>query len=102
MVETYQKQVGYFGDYLICEEHKKISLEESKDYIDYLIENGKSLWIINTALAVVCKVPGANIHDYKHSRRTNSKIERGNTETYIIFITCMALIASVLWKVEKN
>lgn len=83
-METYQQQVGYFGDYLIREGHKKISLEESKDYIqdyiDHLIEDGKSPWTINTALAAVCKATGANIHDYKHPRRTISKIERGNSE----------------------
>ena len=45
-MEAYQNQVGYFADYLIENGHKKISLEESKDYIqeyiDHLTEEGKS------------------------------------------------------------
>lgn len=79
-METYQNQVGYFADYLIEHGHRKISLEESKDYIqeyiDHLSEEGKSPWTINTALSAICKSTGAYIHDYTHPERTVSNIQR--------------------------
>mgnify|MGYP002552377560 CR=1 FL=1 len=83
-MKTYQQQVGYFGDYLIKEGHKKIGLEESKDYIqeyiNHMVSEEKSPWTINTALASICKATGANIHDYEHPSRSISKIDRGNAE----------------------
>ena len=83
-MKTYQQQVGYFGDYLIQNGLKKISIEESREYIqeyiDYLEQDGKSPWTINTALAAVCKATGASIRDYDHPKRTISHIERGNCE----------------------
>ena len=79
---TYQQQVSYFGDYLIKEGHKKISVEESRDYIqeyiDHLADEGKSSWTINTALAAICKATGAYMKDFDHPERTISKIERGS------------------------
>lgn len=83
-MQTYQQQAGAFGDYLIAEGHKKISVEESRDYIqpyiDHLQEKGLSPWSINTALAAVCKATGANIREYDHPQRTISHIRRGNAE----------------------
>lgn len=83
-MKTYQQQVGYFGEWLVKEGHKKISLEQSKDYIqeyiDHLKDNGKSPWTINTALSAICKATGAAVHDYDHPKRTISKIERGNRD----------------------
>ena len=80
-MKTYQQQVSYFGDYLIKEGHKKISVAESREYIqeyiDHLVAEGKSPWTINTALAAVCKATGAYMRDYNHPQRTISKIERG-------------------------
>lgn len=82
-MKTYQQQVGYFGDWLVSEGHKKISLEESKEYIqeyiNHLTEEGKSPWTINTALAAICKSTNACIHDYTHPKRSVSRIERGNS-----------------------
>lgn len=83
-MKTYQQQVGYFGDWLIAEGHKKINLEDSKDYIQdyihYLEEDGKSPYSINTALAAICKATGACQHDYTHPPRTIANIERGSGE----------------------
>ena len=83
-MKTYQAQVEYFGDYLIAQGHKKISVEDSKgyiqDYIDHLQAEGKSPWTISTALAAVCKATGAIAHDYKHPPRTVSHIERGTLD----------------------
>lgn len=78
---TYQQQVGYFGDWLIQNGHKKISIEESREYIqeyvDHLEHDGKSPWTINTALAAVCKATGTSMRDFDHPTRTISHIERG-------------------------
>lgn len=78
---TYQQQAGYFGDYLIAQGYRKITVEESKDYIqeyiDHLQEQGKSPYTIATALAAVCKATGAIAHDYNHPSRSVSHIERG-------------------------
>lgn len=83
-MKTYQQQVGYFGDWLIQGGHKKISLEESKDYIqqyiDHLEADGKSPYSINTALASICKATGASQHDYTHPPRTIANIKRGSGE----------------------
>lgn len=83
-MKTYQQQVGYFGEYLISQGLKKISIEESQEYIqeyiNYLIEQNKSPWTINTALAAICKATGAYQHDYSHPSRSISHIDRGNHE----------------------
>lgn len=83
-MKTYQQQVGYFGEYLISQGLKKITLEESKEhiqeYIDHLTEQGKSPWTINTALSAICKATGAYQHDYSHPSRSISHIARGNHE----------------------
>lgn len=81
-MHTYQQQVSYFGDYLIENGYKKISLEQSKEliqeYIDHLHSSGKSPWTINLALSAICKATSANIRDYNHPKRTISQIKRGN------------------------
>lgn len=81
-MKTYQQQVGYYGDWLVKQGLKKISIEQSKDYIqeyiDHLKEDGKSPWTINTALAAICKATGATMHEFKHPTRTISQISRGN------------------------
>lgn len=83
-MKTYQQQVGYYGDFLIKNGHKNITLEESKQYIqsylDFLQNNHYSPWSINTALAAICKATGLRQKDFSHPTRTISKIERGNTE----------------------
>ena len=83
-MKTYQQQVGYYGDWLVKQGLKKITLEQSKDYIqeyiDHLKEEGKSPWTINTALSAICKSTGASIHDYDHPKRTVSRIQRGNND----------------------
>lgn len=83
-MKTYQQQTSYFGDFLLKQGLKKISIEESKeyiqDYVNYLVEKGQSPWSINTALSAICKATGASIKDYEHPKRTISKIERGNIQ----------------------
>lgn len=83
-MRTYQQQVGYFGDYLLQHGCKKISLEESRNYIqeylDRLQERGQSPWSINTALSAICKATGASAHDYDHPKRTIAKLSRGSCE----------------------
>ncbi len=81
---AYQQQTGYFGDWLIENGHKKISLEESREYIqeyiDHLEEQGKSAWTINLALAAICKATDAHMRDYHHPSRKVADVQRGKGE----------------------
>lgn len=83
-MNTYQQQLGYFGDWLIENGHKKISVEESKEYIqeylDHLVSKGQSAWSINTALSAICKATDAHMRDYDKPARRVSEIERGKGE----------------------
>lgn len=78
---NYQKEVGYFGDWLIKQGHKRISVEESREYIqpyiDYCVEQKLSPYTINKRLSAICKATHADIQDYNHPERSVAKIERG-------------------------
>jgi len=79
---TYQREVGKFGDWLIDNGYRKISIEQAtehiQDYIDYQAERGLSAWSVNTSLSAVCKATHTNVYDYERPKRTISHIERGN------------------------
>lgn len=80
-MENYQKEVGYFGDWLIKQGHKRISIEDSKayiqPYIDYCVEQKLSPYTINKRLSAICKATHADIQDYNHPERSVAKITRG-------------------------
>lgn len=80
-MENYQKEVGRFGDWLIKQGHKRISIEDSKayiqPYIDYCVEQKLSPYTINKRLSAICKATHADIQDYSHPERSIAKIERG-------------------------
>lgn len=82
-MENYQKEVGYFGDWLIKNGHKTISIEESaryiQPYIDSCVEKNLSSYTINKRLAAICKATHAHIQDYSHPKRCVSIITRGVT-----------------------
>lgn len=80
-METYQKEVSRFGGWLIENGHKKITLQQAKDYIqpyiDYQISRGLSSYSINTSLSAICKATHANIYDYERPQRSIANISRG-------------------------
>lgn len=80
-MENYQKEVGYFGDWLIKQGHKRISIEESREYIqpyiDYCVEQKLSPYKINKRLSAICKATHYDIQDYNHPERSVARITRG-------------------------
>ena len=78
---NYQKDVGYFGDWLIKNGHKRISVAESRtyiqEYINTCIEKELSPYTINKRLAAICKATHADIQDYEHPKRSIARLERG-------------------------
>lgn len=80
-MENYQKEIGYFRDWLISNGYKKISIEESakyiQPYIDHCVEKGLSPYTINKRLSAICKATHRDIQDYSHPKRSVAKITRG-------------------------
>ena len=80
-MRTYQQQVGYFGDWLIEQGLKRISIEESKvhiqEYIDHLTDKGYSAWTVRTAASAICKATGEKTKDYTLPTRSVADVKRG-------------------------
>ena len=80
-MENYQKEVGYFGDWLIENGHKYATIEESsayiQGYIDYCVEKELSPYTINKRLSAICKATHCDIQDFHHPKRSIANIKRG-------------------------
>jgi integrase len=80
-MSTYQKEVSRFGDWLISNGNKKITLEQAKSfiqpYVNYQISRGLTPDSINTTLAAICKATHTNIYDYDKPQRSVANIVRG-------------------------
>lgn len=80
-MKTYQKNINQFANYLEMSGHKKISIEESKKYIqpyiDYLMSKNLTSATIHNYLAAACKATGAYLFDYEHPSRSVAKITKG-------------------------
>lgn len=81
--DVYSRQVGYFADWIAEEKGlKKISIDESKQYIQEYIEHLErdkemSAWSINLALSAICKATHEYMIDYEHPKRSIANLKRG-------------------------
>lgn len=83
--QNYKKHCRLFCQYLSDRGLKKITLEESRnyiqDYVKYLDnEKGWSPYSINLALAACVKATHSHMVDFNHPRRSISRISRGTKE----------------------
>lgn len=80
-METYQREVSKFADWLNNQGKGKITIEQAKDeiqpYMDSLKERGLSASSIHTALAACCKATHSYMRDYDVPERKLSEMTRG-------------------------
>lgn len=81
-METYQKQVAYFADYVA--EHtgtERTSMEDAEQYIQPFInaqaKKGLSPCTINTRLSAITKATGLYNKDFEHPERHYAECRRG-------------------------
>lgn len=107
----YQKKVEKFAEYLTSIGKKKITIEESKDYIqnyiNYLKDEKKlAPTSIHTELAAICKATHTNMLDYEHPRRSIAEITKGTKLLELENITnpntLETLIANGLLGLRRN
>ena len=81
-MEVYQKQIGYFADYVTEQTGTdRTSIEDAKQYIQPFInaqdEKGLSPYTINTRLSAITKSMGLYNKDFEHPSRHYADCRRG-------------------------
>lgn len=83
-METYQREVSKFADWLNSHDKGKITIEQAKDeiqsYMDSLKERGLSASSIHTALAACCKATHTYMRDFDIPERKLADMKRGKHE----------------------
>lgn len=83
-METYQREVSKFADWLNSHGKSKITIEQAKDeiqaYLDSLKERGLSASSIHTALAACCKATHTYMRDFDIPERKLADMKRGKHE----------------------
>lgn len=83
-METYQREVSKFADWLNSQGKGKITIEQAKEeiqaYVDSLKERGLSASSIHTALAACCKATHSYMRDYDVPERRLADMTRGKKE----------------------
>lgn len=83
-MQTYQREISKFADWLNQKGKGKITIEQAKDeiqaYVDILKERGLSASSIHTALAACCKATHTYMRDFDIPERKLADMKRGKHE----------------------
>ena len=79
--KNYMQSVGRFGDFLIKNGHKKISIEESTkyvpDYIQFRRDAGIAETTIHAEICAIAKATHTHSYDYEKIERSTADITKG-------------------------